>query len=180
MLPTPLRCLVLAVLAAAVAPAGAPRLAHADAPATAAPAAVNDDLGKRSQVVGYRRGKAFALDVVLIGHTPVSIPTARAFLTMQAAAREAGIDLYVYSGFRTNERQAELRQAYLDGHGNKAARPGYSNHQAGTALDLLLDAPETFAWLEANARRFGFRRTVAKEPWHWEYQPPRAKAKARR
>jgi LAS superfamily LD-carboxypeptidase LdcB len=177
MLHTPLRCLALAMITTLAAPVVAPRAARADAPATAD--ASNDELGERSQVVGYRRGKAFSLEVVLVGHTPVSVPTARAFLAMQAAAREDGIDLYVYSGFRTNERQAELRQAYLDGHGNKAARPGYSNHQAGTALDLYLDAPETFAWLEANARRFGFKRTVAKEPWHWEHQAPKAR-KARR
>jgi len=24
-------------------------------------------------------------------------------------------------------------------------------------------------WLERNARRFGFRRTVPTEPWHWEW-----------
>ena len=60
-----------------------------------------------------------------------------------------------------------------------AAKPGHSNHQAGTALDLLLDAPETFDWLQANAKRFGFVRTVRKEPWHWEYQAPRVR-KAKR
>ena len=167
---------LVATLIAALLAAPTP-MALADAPA--APPAAEQDLGEHSHVVGYKRGKAFALEVVLVGHTPVSIPTARAFLAMQAAARTDGIDLYVYSGFRTNERQAQLRQAYLDGYGNKAAKPGYSNHQAGTALDLLLDAPETFAWLEANARRFGFGRTVPKEPWHWEYQAPRAR-KAKR
>lgn len=40
--------------------------------------------------------------------------------------------------------------------------------------------PGTFAWLEANARRFGFKRTVTGEPWHWEYvKPPRKQRRHR-
>jgi D-alanyl-D-alanine carboxypeptidase len=33
-----------------------------------------------------------------------------------------------------------------------------------------------YAWLAANACRFGFRRTVRSEPWHWEYRPRTTKA----
>ena len=172
-----IRSLVATLVAALAMAPTMPLLAWADG--VHADAEVSDDLGERHDVVGYRKGKRFALDVVVIGRSLVSVPTAQAFLVMQAAALVDGIDLYVYSGFRTYERQAELRQAYLDGYGNKAAKPGHSNHQAGTALDLLLDSPETFAWLTANAKRFSFVRTVPTEPWHWEYQAPR-KRKSKR
>ena len=172
-MPSPrLRSLAATLVAALMATPMAPLVARAD---EGGAATVDDGLGEHHHVVGYRKGKSFKLEVVIVGHAPVSLPTARAFLSMQAAALTDGIDLYVYSGFRTNERQAELRQAYLDGYGNKAAKPGYSNHQGGIALDLMLDSPETFAWLEANAKRFGFARTVPKEPWHWEHVPPKAK-----
>ncbi len=36
-------------------------------------------------------------------------------------------------------------------------------------LDLDASTPGVLRWLEHNARRFGFRRTVPTEPWHWEW-----------
>jgi LAS superfamily LD-carboxypeptidase LdcB len=96
---------------------------------------------------------------------------------MQAAAAADGIALRIVSGFRTLERQAELYRAWRQGHGNRAARPGYSNHQAGRALDLDLDGT-VLPWLQANARRHGFHPTVRGEPWHWEFlRAPRRHAR---
>jgi LAS superfamily LD-carboxypeptidase LdcB len=66
------------------------------------------------------------------------------------------------------ERQKELYADYLAGRGHLAALPGHSNHQSGHALDLAVSGPNVLAWLEAHAADFGFRRTVPKEPWHWE------------
>jgi D-alanyl-D-alanine carboxypeptidase len=131
--------------------------------------------------VGYRHGKRRTIQVVTLGWTDVEVRTARAFLAMAAAAAEDGIELWIRSGFRSQEEQRMFYQAYRAGWGNRAARPGHSNHQSGTALDLYL-GDGTFEWLEANGRRFGFKRTVAGEPWHWEYTkpPPRAKRRARR
>jgi hypothetical protein len=48
--------------------------------------------------------------------------------------------------------------------GNLAAKPGYSNHQSGRALDLSVSS-----WLVNNAARFGFKRTVPSEAWHYEF-----------
>jgi LAS superfamily LD-carboxypeptidase LdcB len=63
-----------------------------------------------------------------------------------------------------------LFRAWRTGRGNKAARPGKSNHQSGRALDIaVISVPGALAWLESNAAGFGFKRTVASEPWHWEY-----------
>jgi peptidoglycan hydrolase-like protein with peptidoglycan-binding domain len=98
---------------------------------------------------------------------------AAAFNRMHAAARAAGINLHVNSGFRSMEEQRILYQKYLNGTGNLAARPGYSNHQGGIAVDVNVGATSsaTYRWMANNASRFGFVRTVPSEPWHWEYRP---------
>ena len=117
---------------------------------------------------GYRKGKRLALRVVPVGWAEVELDTARAFARMHAAAARAGIELIIRSGFRSHEHQEWLYRAYRLGLGHLAAKPGYSNHQSGRAIDLMVDA-EISAWLGQNARRYGFKRTVKGEPWHWEY-----------
>ena len=134
--------------------------------------------------IGYLRGQRHVFDVVPLGPTAVEVEigTARAFLAMRAAAGQAGVDLRLESGFRTVEQQQELYRAFKKGRGNKAARPGMSNHQSGRALDIAVGAePGAFAWLESNAVLFGFKRTVANEPWHWEYvESPIARGEMKR
>jgi hypothetical protein len=86
---------------------------------------------------------------------------------MQRAAHQAGVTLSLTSGFRTQSEQQYLYNCYLTkrcNNGNRAAPPGYSNHQSGIAVDV-----STSSWLAANASRFGFVRTVPDEPWHYEY-----------
>lgn len=122
--------------------------------------------------LGFRRGKRHTIEVVPLGPTAIEVEvrTARAFLAMRAAAAEAGVELRLESGFRTVEEQRELYRAWRKGNGNKAARPGRSNHQSGRALDIaVVTVPGAREWLEANAASFGFKRTVKSEPWHWEY-----------
>ncbi|HEY5938144.1 MAG TPA: D-alanyl-D-alanine carboxypeptidase family protein [Kofleriaceae bacterium] len=120
-------------------------------------------------VMGYRNGKRIKLRVMQIGWAEADLATARAFLAMQRAAADDGLELNVWSGFRTHERQKQLYQAWRAGYGNPAAKPGFSNHQSGRALDLVIRDEQIAAWLATNAQRFGFRRTVANEPWHWEF-----------
>ena len=45
------------------------------------------------------------------------------------------------------------------------APPGTSLHRYGTELDL--GPPAAYAWLAANAGRFGFIHRYAWEPWHY-------------
>jgi len=138
-----------------------------------------DELLEPREAVGYRRGRALKLRVVTIGWADVEVNTARAFVVMRDAAARDGVELWIRNGFRTGEHQLWLYQAWRAGWGNPAARPGYSNHQSGRALDLSIRDPGTFAWLEANAKRFGFKRTVRGEPWHWEYVKKPRPAKTR-
>ena len=116
----------------------------------------------------YKGGRAYSIQVVHIGGKPVSKTTGHAFLKMQAAAHAAGVKLSLTSGFRTQSEQTRLYNCYLSkrcNNGNLAARPGFSNHQNGAALDL-----STSTWLARNASKFGFVRTVRKEAWHYEYR----------
>ncbi|XXF76103.1 D-alanyl-D-alanine carboxypeptidase family protein [Myxococcaceae bacterium GXIMD 01537] len=99
---------------------------------------------------------------------------ALAFQSMLAAAREVGLFLHANSGYRTLGEQRALYRRFRRGLGPRAARPGRSNHHLGIAVDIPVGGAETsenYAWLAANACRFGFQRTVSAEPWHWEFRP---------
>jgi LAS superfamily LD-carboxypeptidase LdcB len=126
---------------------------------------------------GYVQGKRIQIEVVDVGGVAVEVKTAHAFETMAAAATADGIELQLDSGFRTNERQAELYAEYRAG-GVLAAKPGWSNHQSGRALDINCWNWTACEWLAAHAKTYGFKRTVPDEPWHWEYSAPRAARRA--
>ena len=118
---------------------------------------------------GYKSGAPYAMSVITVGGKATAKPTAHAFLKMQQAADAAGATLSINSGFRTQAEQQVLYKCYQTGScnsGNLAARPGYSNHQNGRALDL---ATGDWAWVANNAARFGFKRTVPTERWHYEF-----------
>jgi hypothetical protein len=120
-----------------------------------------------TKAAAFDHGSPFTIEVINIGGKPASKPTGDAFLKMQKAADAAGVKLTINSGFRTMAEQQHLYSCYQTGNcnnGNLAARPGYSNHQSGRALDL-----STSSWLVNNAARFGFKRTVPSEAWHYEF-----------
>jgi hypothetical protein len=156
--------------------------------ATALGARLHRDLGLVPEAAaGFRGGRPLVLAVVPIespwalatGPTPGSaepaahvraeVCTAQAFFKMAAAARRDGVLLQVNSGFRTDKEQREVYQLYVRGRGPLAARPGNSNHQSGHALDLDTRAPRVHRWLSRHAFRYGFRRTIASERWHYEH-----------
>jgi len=120
-------------------------------------------------LTGYRGGQKLKVQVVDVGGAEVEVRTARAFKVMVKAARKAGVELAVRSGFRSHAKQTRLYRKYRRGTGNLAARPGYSQHESGRALDLVITRELTYQWLIAHANAFGFHRTVRGEPWHWEY-----------
>lgn len=127
--------------------------------------------------IAYRNGQPIGkLKLVSVAGKLVSDSVARSFLAMQAAAKAAGVNLILSSGFRTMEEQEKLYAAYQAGTGNLAARPGYSNHQDGTAIDIMVrssfQSPE-YLWLAQHAKDYGFVNTGKNfsqpEPWHWEH-----------
>lgn len=118
---------------------------------------------------GYRNGEKTEIKVVSCGDAEAEVHTAIAFRAMAKAASKAGIDLRVRSGYRSHAKQTRLYKKYRKGEGNLAARPGFSNHESGRALDLYITDYKVYEWLEQNAATYGFHRTVSGEPWHWEY-----------
>jgi LAS superfamily LD-carboxypeptidase LdcB len=91
---------------------------------------------------------------------------------MSSAARAAGVTLSVNSSFRDMSHQQALYAGLLAGtRKDVVAMPGFSLHQSGRAVDVESagGTNTAFLWLTANAAKFGFKRTVPSEPWHWEY-----------
>jgi hypothetical protein len=110
--------------------------------------------GGYSGPLAYRQGKPMRPDV------------AAAFDRMAATARaEAGLQLLVTSGYRSDAEQAQLFAAHPDP--KWVAPPGQSLHRYGTELDL--GPPAAYGWLAANAGRFRFVKRYAWEPWHFGY-----------
>jgi zinc D-Ala-D-Ala carboxypeptidase len=118
---------------------------------------------------------------------------AAAWHEMRRAARADGITLLLVSAFRSVDQQREIFERKLRA-GQTLQHilavnvpPGFSQHHAGTAVDLgtpantglLEDFEETaaFQWLQAHARAYGFSMTyprgnssgVVYEPWHWAF-----------
>ena len=103
----------------------------------------------------------------------MTVPTACGFYRLKMAARAAGHRITINSAFRTLARQQYFWNCYRTRRcngGALAARPGTSNHGRGQALDFALTGG-ALSWMNRNAQRFGFVRTVRSETWHWEYIP---------
>ncbi|MGI9265407.1 MAG: M15 family metallopeptidase [Gammaproteobacteria bacterium] len=128
----------------------------------------------------------------LVGRMQHLTPKAAAqWQKMVQAAATDGIRLMIVSGFRSFEYQAGLIRRKLE-NGQAIdeilqvnAAPGHSEHHTGTAIDIAtpgsrplteeFEESDAFAWLTANAAKFGFQMTypvdnpwgIAYEPWHW-------------
>jgi LAS superfamily LD-carboxypeptidase LdcB len=87
---------------------------------------------------------------------------ALAFDRLAAAARRAGLALYVSSGYRSDAEQARLFAAHPDP--KWVAPPGESLHRYATELDL--GPAVAYPWLANNAGHYGFLQRYSWEPWH--------------
>jgi len=121
--------------------------------------------------------------------------SAAAVALFAAASAEAGLQLQSQSSYRSYDTQLTVYNRELSLHGqafadNDTARPSFSEHQTGLAIDissvpavcsLLACFGETphGQWLAANAWRFGFTLRYPSdkthvtgygfEPWHFRY-----------
>lgn len=122
--------------------------------------------------IGYINGQPFDLEVAPIGNGKfLSIKAAAAFLRMDAAYFAAtGKRFWVNSAFRT---MAEQQFEYDTQGPSIAAVPGKSTHQQGRSVDISTNglgyASPEYAWLNLNARNYGFRNDSSTEAWHWTY-----------
>jgi hypothetical protein len=105
------------------------------------------------------------------GKTVVNSRVSGAVYAMAEAAKKDGLELSSGSGFRTMAHQQSLCPC----DGITVARPGYSNHQMGLAIDFSAYLPSTpgpipgnkyWDWLSKNAGKFGFK-NYPREAWHW-------------
>lgn len=118
---------------------------------------------------GWKHGRKTKINLVHVSGVELEEKTARAFRAMAAAAKKKGILIAIRSGFRSHEKQKELYRRFRKGRGHLAAKPGYSNHQNGKAVDIYIDDYAVYEWLKNHAATYGFKRTVRREAWHWEY-----------
>ena len=83
-----------------------------------------------------------------------------------------GQKLTATESYRTNERQTYFYNCYINqncNNGNLAARPGYSNHQLGLAVDFagISSWNDSLSqWFYDNLGDFGLVRDVSSEYWH--------------
>jgi len=119
--------------------------------------------------------------------------TYNAWIKMKESALADGINLILVSAFRSIQRQQELVEEKRKKNISEKeifsilARPGYSEHHTGRALDLhspgsaLLEEDfentDAFLWLQKNANEYGFfmsyprnnKYNIVYEPWHWYF-----------
>ena len=132
------------------------------------------------RVVGYKNGVPLQVDLEPFGSFLVERDTLSAYYEMLKEAKKEGLELKINSAFRAMDQQERLLKEWEEGKRKiRPARPGFSKHQLGTALDINRshddpdgDGPllgKTDVWLRQNAAKFGFYATVPGEPWHWEF-----------
>jgi hypothetical protein len=126
----------------------------------------------RESMAAYQGGSRIGtVDTIKIGGKRTTLKTGQAFLKLQKLAAARGIDIWINSGFRTMSEQTYFWNCYQNGNcnnGNKAARPGYSNHQNGRALDIGTSNRSGLNRLIDN-NNLDWRLTVPGEAWHYEY-----------
>jgi LAS superfamily LD-carboxypeptidase LdcB len=97
-----------------------------------------------------------------------------------ASARAAGFRLRISSAFRSYKEQGRLFRTIKER--GRAARPGHSEHQLGTTIDLRLPSTKAIVWLAEHAADHGFALSYPAgqqrltgyrpEPWHVRYVGP--------
>jgi D-alanyl-D-alanine dipeptidase len=143
-------------------------------PAVEASAVAEAGASLGSGMTGMASGGGYSGPLVYRNGEGMRPDVAEGYDRMAMAARAAGLTLVVVSGFRSDAEQAELFAAHPDP--TWVAPPGHSLHRCATELDL---GPESaYAWLAANATRFGFTQRYSWEPWHYGWTKPPAPCSA--
>lgn len=135
------------------------------------------------------------VDLAAVDGQQLRVEAAGALERLKAAAASDGVPVTAISGYRSGETQTMLYGNYSAQYGQDtadtiSARPGYSEHQTGLAVDIAAPAgtcslqacfedTDAGSWAAANAHRFGFIirypdgasdvTGYAYEPWHLRY-----------
>lgn len=115
-----------------------------------------------------------------------------AFKKMASNAELEGLKLRIVSAYRSYDYQKNLYNSYLKTDSKQnvdtySARPGFSEHQTGLAIDIdntkenynRFHITQEFTWMKENSYKYGFilRYELGKEnitgyqyePWHYRY-----------
>lgn len=106
-------------------------------------------------------------------------------------AEDDGVEIFVFSSFRSFGEQGTLKGQYTityggDGANRFSADQGYSEHQLGTTVDFIttgidgslsgFEKTDAYDWLLKNAHKYGFTLSYPEgngyyvfEPWHWRF-----------
>lgn len=106
------------------------------------------------------------------------VPDAQAALERWlGTARSAGLRVEVASAYRSYADQVAVYMQTTEV--GRAARPGHSEHQLGTAVDLRYETEAAGAWLAGHAADYGFALSYPPgkeritgyraEPWHFRF-----------
>jgi D-alanyl-D-alanine carboxypeptidase len=139
---------------------------------------------------------SFRPELAIVRGYQVATAAAEPLTDLLDASDHAGLGFKIESAFRSYDYQVRVHDEHVASQGQQAAdrvsaRPGYSEHQTGLAVDLITpddpscDFDQCFAqtpggrWLSQNAWRYGFlvRYTAGNEsvtgyepePWHLRY-----------
>lgn len=109
------------------------------------------------------------------GATTINPELQKRFDEAKAAAKLAGINLYIQSGYRSIELQTKLFKDAIAKYGSAdeaskwVSPPSVSRHPQGIAIDVNYPAdPAGAKWLEINGYKFGLCRVFENEWWHFE------------
>jgi hypothetical protein len=122
----------------------------------------------------YQNGRLPASALAPIYQGQLKTEAAAGWNAMNVEARKRGLQLYPTgskSSYRTYEQQVELYNAYLNGTGNLAAKPGTSNHGWGDAVDLATQQMRTI--VDQIGKQYGYSKSWSDAPtewWHIVYQ----------
>lgn len=130
---------------------------------------------------GYRDGKLYKIRLCKVQGVTVNAQIAKNVDALLNAAHSAGLQMSG-GGFRTMDGQvaARSKNGCPDIYNSPSsscktptARPGYSNHQMGLAIDFTVagslcntHATPCYQWLNGHANSFGLY-NFPKEAWHW-------------
>ena len=88
------------------------------------------------------------------------------FVKMVDAAKEDGVTFYAESAYRSYDYQEKLYKNYVYSNGQEkadkfAAKPGFSEHELGLAIDLaniwtITTKGEEYKWLSKHAHKYGY------------------------
>lgn len=140
---------------------------------------------ERLQLEAFAGGKSIGtISLVGIGNELyLREDAAAAFERLMEKAEADGVKLVVDDAFRRMDEQERLYAKHLSGLlRTPVARPGWSKHQSGVALDIAVRRTNTsieYQWLANHGPKFGWHNTGAHfhppEYWHWEFIPQQEK-----